>query len=257
MTRVLVAVKRVVDVAGDVVLTDDEQGLDGRYAGHTMSDHDACAIELAIQVAESDGGSVTVVSVGPPEAMDQIRAALALGAHRAVLVETDPLMLGPADVAAELAAVVADAESAGEPYDLVLAGNDAADTGDFQVPIRLAHALVRPIVTGAATLEVHGRTVVATVNGPAGTDTYEVPLPAVASVLEGGTSPRYPTLKGRMAAKKVEVEVREPVSVAPRGSGRVRWQVPAPPPSSTELLGEGPQAAPAVVETLRSLEVLR
>ncbi len=256
MTRVLVAIKRVVDVAGEVVLTDDEQALDGRYAGHTISDHDACAIELGIRAAEADGGSVTVVSVGAPESIEQIRGALALGAHEAVLVEVEPTDYGPADVAAELAAVAQEAERSGSPYDLVLAGNDAADTGDFQVPIRLAHALDRPIVAGAGTLSVEDGTLLATVNGPGGLETYEVPLPAVVSVLEGGTSPRDPTLKGRMAAKKVEVEVRKPVAT-PQGAHRVRWQVPAPPPSTTVVLGEGPEAAASVVETLRTLGAVR
>ena len=256
MTRVLVAVKRVVDSSGEATLTDDGQGLDGRFAGYTIGAHDACAVELGIQVAEATAGTVTVLSVGVAEAVDQIRGALALGAHAGVLVEADPVALGPADVAAEIAAVVTDAEAAGEPYDLVLLGNDAADTGDFQVPIRLAYAVGRPIVTGAGTAEVLDGRLVATVTGPYGDETYEVPLPAVVSVLEGGTEPRYPTLKGRMAAKKVEVEVRSPVGT-PTGGGRVRWHLPQEPPSSSEVLGTGPETAPAVVDLLERLGVLR
>jgi electron transfer flavoprotein beta subunit len=256
VSRVLVAVKRVVDSSGEATLTPDQQGLDGRYAGYTIGDHDACAVELAIRVAESTDGSVTVVSVGVPEAVEQIRGALALGAHAGVLVEADPVALGPADVAAELAAVVSGAEADGDPYDLVLLGNDAADTGDFQVPVRLAYALGRPIVTGAGTAEVVDGTLVATVTGPHGDETYEVPLPAVASVLEGGTEPRYPTLKGRMAAKKIEVEVRQPAG-SPAGGGRVRWHLPEEPPTSSEVIGEGPEAAPTVVDLFEKLGVLR
>lgn len=256
MTRVLVAVKRVVDSSGAATLTADGQGLDGRFAGYTIGDHDACAVELGIQVAEATGGTVTVVSVGVAEAVEQIRGALALGAHAGILVETDPVTLGPADVAAELAAVVGAAESAGEPFDLVLLGNDAADTGDFQVPIRLAYAVGRTVVTGAGTAEVSDGRLVATVTGPHGDETYEVPLPAVASVLEGGTEPRYPTLKGRMAAKKIEVDVRAPVGT-PAGGGRVRWHLPEEPPTSSEVLGTGPETAPAVVDLLERLGVLR
>jgi len=256
MTRVLVAVKRVVDSSGEAVLTDDQQGLDGRYAGYTIGDHDACAVELGIQVAEATGGTATIVSVGVAEAVEQIRGALALGAHAGVLVEADPVALGPADVAAEIAAVVTAADAAGEPYDLVLLGNDAADTGDFQVPVRLAYAVGRPIVTGAGTAEVRDGTLVATVSGPYGDETYEVPLPAVASVLEGGTEPRYPTLKGRMAAKKIEVDVR-PATGGAGGGGRARWHLPDEPPTSSEVVGEGPEAAPAVVDLLQKLGVLR
>ncbi len=256
MTRVLVAVKRVVDSSGEAVLTEDQQALDGRYAGYTIGAHDACAVELGIQVAEATGGSVTVLSVGVAEAVEQIRGALALGAHAGVLVETDPVALGPADVAAEIAAVVADADAGGEPFDLVLLGNDAADTGDFQVPIRVAYAVGRPIVTGAGTAAVKDDMLVATVTGPHGEETYEVPLPAVVAVLEGGTEPRYPTLKGRMAAKKIEVETRAPVTT-PGGGGRVRWHLPDAPPSSSEVIGEGPEAAGAVVDLFERLGVLR
>ncbi len=256
MTRVLVAVKRVADVAGEVQLTADGQGLDGRYAGYTIGNHDACAVELAIRVAEQTGGSVTVVSVGAAESVEQLRTALALGAHAGILVETDPVGLGPADVASELAAVVASMEEDGEGVDLVLLGNDAADTGDFQVPVRLAYALGRPIVTGATVASVVDGELVATVRGPYGDEGYAVPLPAVAAVLEGGTEPRYPTLRGRMAAKKIQVDVRPPAH-APAGSGRVGWHLPPAPPSTTEVLGTGPEAAPAVVEVLRRLAVLR
>ena len=198
---------------------------------------------------------MTVLTVGPAEAVEQVRSALALGAHHAVLVQTDPVALGPADVAAEIAAVVRSAEDAGEPYDLLLLGNDAADTGDFQVPVRVAYALARPIVTGATVAGVVDDELVATVRGPYGEETYVVPLPAVAAVLEGGTEPRYPSLRGRMAAKKVEVQVRAPAG-APAGSGRVGWHLPPTPPSTTEVLGTGPGSAPAVVEVLRRLSVL-
>jgi electron transfer flavoprotein beta subunit len=256
MTRVLVAVKRVVDASSELVLRDDRQGLDGRWSGHTTGDHDSCAVELGIRVAEATDGSVTVVSVGPSEAIEQVRSALALGARAGVLVEADPVALGPADVAAELAAVVRDAEASGEPFDLVLLGNDAADTGDFQVPIRLAYAVDRPVVTGAAVVEVVDGRLHARATRPHGEESYDVALPAVVSVLEGGVEPRYPTLRGRMAATKVEVETRQPVS-EPAGSGRVRWHLPEAPPATSEVLGEGPETAPAVVDLFERLGVLR
>ena len=256
MTRVLVAVKRVADTSGEVVLTDDGQGLDGRFTGYTIGDHDSCAVELAIRVAEAGDGSVTVLSVGSSDATDQIRSAMALGASGGILVEAELTAMGPADIAAEIAAVVHAAAEAGSAYDLVVLGNDAADTGDFQVPIRVAHTLGRPIVTGARMLEVNDGVLVAQVQGPYADETYELPLPAVVSVLEGGAEPRYPTLRGRMAAKKVQIEVREPVGSA-AGGGRVRWQVPPPAPSEAEVIGQGAAAAPAVVDVLEKLGVLR
>jgi electron transfer flavoprotein beta subunit len=171
-------------------------------------------------------------------------------------VEADPAALGPADVAHEIAQVVTAHAEAGTSYDLVLLGNDAADSGDFQVPIRLAYALGRPIVTGASLVEVADGVLVAHVDGPEGEETYTVPLPAVASVLEGGVEPRYPTLKGRMGAKKIEIETRS-TTREPQGANRVKLVLPPPEPSTVEVLGEGPGAASAVVDLLERLAVVR
>lgn len=261
MTNVLVCIKRVPDASGQILLTDDAQGIDARYVGFTVGDHENSAIELAIRVADATGGSVTLLTVGPADAVDQLRGALALGAHAAVLIEADQATLGPEDVAHEIAQAIAehavpDGSGAGTTYDLVLLGNDAPDSGDFQVPIRLAYALGRPIVTGASTVEVADGVLVAHVDNPEGEETYTVPLPAVASVLEGGVEPRYPTLKGRMAAKKVAVETRS-TTREPVGAHRVKLLLPPPDPSSVQVLGEGPEAAGAVVDLLERLAVVR
>jgi electron transfer flavoprotein beta subunit len=255
MTNVLVCVKRVPDVGGEVLLTADGQGVDARFVGFTTSAHESCAVELAVRVA--DGGEVTVLTLGPAEAVEQLRSALGVGCTAAVLVEADPAGFGPADVAREIAAVVSAHEAAGRSHDLILLGNDAADSGDFQVGIRLAYELGRPVVNGAKTVEVGDGVVTARVDGPdGGVETYRVPLPAVVTVLEGGVEPRYPTITGRMKAKKTKAEVREPQR-APDGTGRVRLLLPPAQPSTVEVLGTGPGAAPAVVDLLQSLGVAR
>ena len=254
--NVLVCIKRVPDFSGEVLLTEDAQSADARFVGYTLSDHDSCAVELAVQVATATLGTATVLSVGDADAVEQIRAALGVGCAAAVLVEADPVTLGPADVAHEIAEVVRDHEAAGTAYDLVLLGNDAADSGDFQVGIRVAHELARPVVTGMQTVSVDAGVARLQGDGPDGRETYEVPLPTVVTVMEGGVEPRYPTITGRMKAKKVAVETR-PVSGAPSGSGRVRLSLPPPSPSTVELLGEGPEAAGTVVDLLQRLGVGR
>ena len=257
MTDVLVCVKRVPDTGGDVTLTADGQSVDARGLGFTISAHESCAVELAVRIVAEDGGSVTVLTLGTQDAVEQLRSALGVGATSAVLIEADdPAAFGPADVAREIAAVVEDGS-----YDLVLLGNDAADTGDFQVGIRLAYLLNRPVVNGARTLEVARNdgtagTATAKVAGPDGVETYALPLPAVVTVLEGGVEPRYPSITGRMKAKKAKIETVAP-RAEPRGSGRVRLTLPPAQPSTVEVLGEGPDAAPAVVDLLQRLGVMR
>ncbi|GAB3198119.1 electron transfer flavoprotein subunit beta/FixA family protein [Nocardioides hungaricus] len=242
---VLVCVKRVVDSSSEVVLTDDEQAVDGRYAGFTMSAHEECAVELAVQI-----GSAHVMTLGDADAVEQLRAALAVGCEAATHVVADPQTFGPADVAREIAAVVRE-----QGHDLVLLGNDAADSGDFQVGIRLAYELGWPVVNGVSTVSVDGGVVEASGAGPDGHETYRVPLPAVVTVLEGGVAPRYPTVPGRMKAKKVPIDERRPTA-EPAGPGRVRLLLPPPAPSSVQVLGKGPEAAPAVVDLFERLGVL-
>ena len=255
MTSVLVCIKRVVDASGEVVLTDDAQAVDGRYAGFTTSNHEECAVELAVRVAGATGGTATVATVGEPDAVEQLRTALAVGCAAAVLVEADPARLGPADVARELAAVVRDLGADGAGPELVLLGNDAADSGDFQVGIRLAYELGWPVVNGVSSVVVEDGTVVAAGDGPEGHETYRVPLPVVVTVLEGGVEPRYPTVPGRMRARKVPIEQR-PLAAEPRGPGRVRLLLPPPQPSDVQVLGQGAAAAPAVVDLLERLGVV-
>ena len=257
MTNVLVCIKRVPDLGGEISLTADGMSVDDSSLGHTVSPHEDCAVELAIQVAKDTDGQATVLTLGSSDAVEQLRTALAVGCTGAVLVEADAGAYGPADVAAAIADVVRAHEADGTTYDLVLLGNDASDTGDFQVGIRLSYLLDRPVVAGISTLSVEGHRVTARGGSPdGGTEIFDVALPAVMTGLAGGIEPRYPSIPGRRTATKVQVQevvpTREPV-----GAGRVRLKLPPTQPSQVEVLGEGPEAAGAVVDLFEKLGVLR
>ena len=153
--------------------------------------------------------------------------------------------------------MVRDHEAAGRGHDLVLLGNDAADSGDFQVGIRLAYELGRPVVNGVRHRRRRGRHGRApSGDGPDGHETYRVPLPAVVTVLEGGVEPRYPTVPGRMKAKKVAdrgAHARRRAGRARSGSGCCcRRRSPA----TSRCSARAPTAAPAVVDLLEQLGVL-
>jgi electron transfer flavoprotein beta subunit len=256
MTNVLVCVKRVPDSSGEVLLTEDGQAVDGRFVGFTVSSHENCAVELAVRVATATGGEATVLTLGDADAVEQLRGALAVGCTAATHIEADASTFGPADVAREIASVVKTHEADGRTHDLILLGNDAADSGDFQVGIRLAYELERPVVNGSATVSVEGDTVTVRGAGPDGYETYRVPLPAVVTVLEGGVEPRYASVPGRMKAKRIQIEQRTP-QTAPTGPNRVRLTLPPPAPSNVQILGEGAAAAPAVVDLFEKLGVSR
>jgi electron transfer flavoprotein beta subunit len=156
MVNVLVCVKRVPGTSGEILLTPDGMSVDARYVGYMLSPHEECAVELAIQVASATDGIATVLSLGSDDSIEQMRDALAVGCKAGVLIEADAAAYGPGDVAAAIAEVVRAHQAAGNTYDLILTGNDAADTGDFQVPIRLAYALDRPVLTGLSKVSVAG-----------------------------------------------------------------------------------------------------
>jgi electron transfer flavoprotein beta subunit len=252
--NVLVCVKRVPMTGGRIVLTADEQAIETRHLGFTISPHEECGVEEAVRIVEQHGGSTTVLTLGPAEAEEQLRDAMALGIDRAILLLADGEYDGGATAAAILDAVAAERE-AGTEYDLILFGNESADAGNYQVGIRVAHALGRPCVTGLKAVAVDGGTVRCEQEVADGRDVYHVPLPAVLGVREGLNLPRYPSVPGRMRAKRKPLETRTPAP-ARNGVEKVRLVVPESQGPQTEILGRGPDAAPAVVEVLRQAGVL-
>src|SRR5579862_4119217 len=98
--EILVCIKRVPTVGGKIAVTPDGQEVDTRASGFSISPHEECAVEEAVQITERAGGSVSVLTLGPADAAEQLRDALALGAQRAVLLEDGGREWGPAGTAA-------------------------------------------------------------------------------------------------------------------------------------------------------------
>jgi electron transfer flavoprotein beta subunit len=204
--NICVCVKRVPAPGARINITDDGQAVDTAFLGFTVSPHEECAVEQAVQLVEKHGGEVTVLTLGPAEAEEQLRTALSVGATKAVLVPITEGDWDPQRTADAIASVIGEIESASQPFDLVLFGNESADSCGYQVGIRAALKLGRPIVNGAKGLDVEGTTAIVRRESDAGQDIYKLPMPAAVGVKEGINLPRYPTMKGRLASKKVEVQ---------------------------------------------------
>jgi len=249
--RILVCIKRVPAPGARIVLSEDAQAIDTRLLSFTVSPHEECAVEEGVRLAEVSNGTVTVLTLGPPEAEEQLRAALAVGAHRAVLIPTDGSDWDPLSTATAITTAIRGLESDSE-FDLILFGNESADAGGYQVGIRVGRALGRPVVSGIKGIETADGSATLRKESASGSEIYQVPLPAVVAVREGINLPRYPTLKGRLNAKKVEVEVSEQDRV---GSGQtlVRLITPVQEVSDTRILPD----ESAVVDLFEELQVVK
>jgi electron transfer flavoprotein beta subunit len=247
--NVLVCVKRVPLTGGKIVLTEDQRAISTRHLGFTVSPHEECGAEEAVRLVEQLGGSSTVLTLGPPEAEEQLRDMMAIGVDRAIHLATGGEEWDPQATAR---AIVEAVRAEDEPFDLILFGNESADAGNYQVAIRVAHALGLPCVTGVKAIGVQGSELRCEQEVPGGRDVYVVPMPAVVSVKEGINLPRYPSVPGRLRAKRKPVANANPSRPASRLE-MMRLALPQGSGKEVDVLGRGPEAAPAVVDVLRHL----
>jgi electron transfer flavoprotein beta subunit len=237
-----------------MTLTADGQDIDTRFLRFTVSPHEECAVEEAVRLVEHHGGSSTVLTLGPEDSVQQLRDAMSIGIDQAVLLPAGDRPWDPAATSRAIAEAIRALAEEGTEFDLLLFGNEAADTGDYQVGIRVAKALGLPCVTGIKALEIRDGMAVAEREWSRGREVYEVSLPAVLTVREGINLPRYPSLPGRMRSMKKPVTPIAPTWSEP-GLEMVRLKLPKEQEGRVEVLGNGPGAAPRLAEVLRSLGV--
>jgi electron transfer flavoprotein beta subunit len=171
-----------------------------------------------VQLVEANGGEAVVLTLGPPEAEEQLRDAMAIGADRAIHLVTDEEEWDPQATAAAIVDAIREDEAANGAFDLLMFGNESADTGGYQVGIRVAHALDRPIATGLKALTVDGGSVRCEQDIGSARDVYPERPPARVEMLR---------------------------LVVPEGEGK-----------QAEILGEGAASAPRVVEVLQQIGVV-
>ncbi len=256
--HVLACIKRVPNTGASIVLTDDEQHIDASNLGFTMSPHEECAVEEAIQLTEDHGGSSHVLTLGPSEADEQLRTGLAMQADEATLLETDGEEWGPRATAAAIARGIEHQGDGENPFDVLLFGNESADTANYQVGVHVAKRLGLPCVTGIKSLEIEDGTAIAGREVSGGEEIYRVDLPAVITVKEGINEPRYASMRAKMRARNQEIPTLEPAGESGPGTlEKIRLEAPQTDDSEAEILGEGPEAVPDVIEVLESeVEVL-
>ena len=253
--NILVCIKRVPFPGAKFLLTEDEQEINTRNLSFTIGPHEECALEEAVRLTEQHGGESTVLTLGPAESHEQLRDALAMGVNNAVLLQTNGKEWKPIATADAIAATVRALQDQGPNFDVLLFGNDAADTGGSQVGIRVAHALDLPCVTGIKALEIADGIGVARRESSGGWEVFKVSLPAVFTVKEGINLPRFRTMPGRLKAKRAPIPKIDPQWSA-GGFTKVRLKNPTEQNIQVEILGDGQQACLRVVEILREMQLL-
>jgi electron transfer flavoprotein beta subunit len=243
--KIAVCVKAVPDAASGRRLDPATNRLD-RSGDLAVSDFDTYAVEEALVLKEQAGeGEVVVISMGPENAMDALRKALAMGADRAVLV-TDSALEG-ADLLGTASALAAAIEA--ESADLVLFGQQSADGGGACLWAAVAEKLRRPVISQVSELTHDGSSVTGKRQTEFGYDTIRAPLPAVVAVSDAINTPRYPSLKGIMGAKKKPQDTRDGGDVVGAGT-TVLALSPPPPRGESQKIEDDGTAAEKIVEFL-------
>jgi len=243
--KIAVCIKRVPDSETRVKIAAGGKSLDEAGVKFVMNPYDEFAVEEALQRKEKAGsGEVAVICLGPAAAQETIRTALAMGADRGVLLQADKIPADPFEAARLIAG-----ELKAASWDLILFGRMAIDDYNHQVGPLVAELLGMPCVTAVSHLDIDGAKGVAEREIEGGIEVVDFPLPAVLTVDKGLNEPRYPALKGIMAAKKKPLEVKP---VQP-GTGSLEVVALMPPPERKEgkIVGEGAAAVGELVRLLR------
>jgi electron transfer flavoprotein beta subunit len=252
--KIAVCVKHVPD--GRLRILPDSKRLDRSGPGE-LNVADKNAIEEALRIKGDDSVELVVLSMGPPQADDSLRTALALGADRAVLI-SDPALAG-ADLLATSTVLAKALER--EDADLVLFGQQTLDGGGAVLWAAVAERLRCPFVSQATELVMGDGTVRVTRQTEFGDDVIEMSLPALVAVSDAINEPRYTSLKGRMGAKKKPLDI---LSIADLGldAGAVApmtevLRIAEPPPRANSIKVEDEaNGAQAIVDFLAEKQLV-
>ena len=251
--NVVVLVKQIPDPNNPYQLSGDRLKRDGGQ--NVLDPGDEFGVEAALKLTETHGGEVTVVSMGPEQAMEAIRRALSMGAQKGILV-TDPALEG-ADALTTARVLAKAIERAG--FDLVIAGVESTDGYTGTVPGTIAELLGVPQATFAKELDVKDGTLHIQRQTETGFDDVECALPAVVTVTAGVNEPRYPTFKGIMQAKSKPVDT---VSASDLGLDDVKATQsvakvePAPARGAGEKFEDDGSGAAKIADFLKEAKVI-
>ncbi len=242
--NIAVCVKQVPDTETRIKIADDKKHIDEAEINFVLNPYDEFAVEEAVKTKESLGGEVTIISLGPDRVTSAIRNALAMGADKAIHIKADEIPADPGVTAHALASVLKEGN-----YDLIFMGKQAIDDDNAQVPSMVSEFLGIPSINVVTKLEVTSDQVIAERQIEGGFEKTVAKLPAIISTQRGLNEPRYASLKGIMAAKKIQIEETS-VDVKSGNIEIVEIVFPPEKPAG-RIVGEGADAVPELIRLLR------
>jgi electron transfer flavoprotein beta subunit len=243
--KIAVCIKRVPEMDVAFKIAPAGTAIDETGLKWDISDFDGYAVEAALQMTEKSGGEVHVICVGPDVVQETLRKALSMGCARAVQLKVDKVPFDPFAIATALAAELKDGG-----YDLVMFGKMSIDSASGAVGLMVADLLGLPMVQACSKLDIADGKGTARREIEGGGELVAFPLPAAVSIDEGIARPRYPSLKGIMAAKK------KPMDAKPAQLGEIRLTVDKMDlptgRAAGRIIGEGAAAVPELVRLLKT-----
>ena len=241
--NIAVCIKQVPDTETRIKIAADGKSINEDDIKWIVNPYDEFAIEEALKIVESQGGEVTIISVGPAGIDKSIRESLAMGAHKAIRVEMPKISYDPMVTAKVLEGVLKEGN-----YDLILLGQRGIDADHSQMASILSHSLNLPCVPVVVKLDIDGNNAVALREIEGGDEKISFNLPAIVSAQRGLNIPRYRSLKGIMQAKRKEIEVKQ-ASIPEEKMSVLKLEYP-PEKSPGRIVGEGAEAVPELVKLL-------
>ncbi|HNW58626.1 MAG TPA: electron transfer flavoprotein subunit beta/FixA family protein [bacterium] len=244
--KILVLIKQVPDTEAAIKPAADQISVAEAGVKFIINPYDEYALEEALRIKEArPGTTVKAVTLGPAHSAEALRSATAMGVDEVLLLKTEsPLADGLATARALAAAL------AGDSFDLILTGKESIDDGNMQVGPMVAELLGLACLTVVTRLTVAEENLTAECETDAGLALFTAPLPAVVTCQKGLNEPRYPSIRGKMAAMKMVIP-EQSAAVDP-GLLRITRLTPPPARAGGKLVGEGSTAVPELVKLLHT-----
>jgi len=242
--NILVCIKRVPDTTAKIKIASNNKFIDPQGVEFVINPYDEIAIEEALKLKEKTGqGEVVVISIDADGNETILRKALAMGADKGILIKTDVNFDGHA-TADVLANAIKDIK-----FDIIFFGKQAVDDDSSQVPSIVASLLNIPRVNVVNKLEINGTKIKAHRQIEGGEEVYELEMPAIISAQKGLNEPRYPSLKGIMAAKKKPIDTKEAQTIK-QTIEIIKMDYPPQRPAG-RIVGKGVEAVPELIKLLK------